>query len=801
MNSLTNLFCLCILFMVNGMHARPFLTSAHQVDDATFPHWIAPPEADELGLYLFRKTFEVKNIPDSFVIHISADPRYRLWVNGEWVTFGPAAGHFYHWNYETLDIQPFLKTGTNIIAVEVRQAAALNGPREITFWTGMILSGPDIQGARLQSDASWKVLQSPGWKPLEMTATNSVRGYIAGGTESWDAGQHPADWLQADFDDSDWPNAVVKNKGSHLGLNTWKVFNCRLLQERPIPLIETRILSLNDFRRSSQDGQPTTTPKDWPVDIPANSRVTLLLDNGVVDNGFPMLEVSGGAGAEITVKYQEALVDAAGRKGNRNQIEGKSMRGIFDQFYPDGSENHLFEPFWMRSFRYVELDIKTRDEPLLFERFDYRQVRYPFDKQGTFSSKSDLRIEPILDASWRTLELCALETYMDCPYYEQLQYIGDTRIQSLVSLYLTGDDRLMRNAIDQFHDSLQPMGLIRSAFPISGMAAQIIPPFSLVFVSMVHDHFLYKNDADLVRENLPAIRYILSWFTERIQQDGLLGPLPYWNHTDGGASGFFNGSPPGSEEGGSVQLSLMLAIALDQTAQMLESQGELHAAENYETLSRRLKQAVISLAWSDARKQFAETAEQKVFSQHTNALALLAGVVPAEERSSFAERIASDATLIQATLYFQFYVFEAYRQAGRADLIVAQLDRWMQFLEMGLTTFPEHHIESRSDVHAWAAHPLYHLPVSVAGVRPGTPGFQTVHLKPRPGTLEDLSTTVVLPQGQLTLQMQYLPEQNQWNMMLRIPEEVDALLEWNGKTIAINESQSSLLLEGLRERP
>ncbi|WP_372490084.1 hypothetical protein [Chitinophaga sedimenti] len=30
---------------------------------------------------------------------------------------------------------------------------------------------------------------------------------------------------------------------------------------------------------------------------------------------------------------------------------------------------------------------------------------------------------------WRTSRLCAYETYMDCPYYEQLQYIGDTRIR------------------------------------------------------------------------------------------------------------------------------------------------------------------------------------------------------------------------------------------------------------------------------------------------------------------------------------------------------------------------------------
>lgn len=777
------------------LRASPFLTSAHQVDDPAYPHWIAPAQTDATGLFLFRKTFELDRVPESFVIHLSADPRYRLWVNGDWVTFGPAAGHFYHWNYETLDIQSYLVKGSNVLAVEVRQAGSLNGPREVSFWTGMILAGPEVNGKTLQSDASWKVLRSEGWQPIEMTPEQSVQGYIAGATESWTASDHPQGWTDIGFDDRHWPKAVLKNKGSHVGLNTWKVFNYRYLKPRPFPLVETSIRPLMHVRRSSKSLENDPISPSWPIAVPANIKLELLLDNAVVENGFPMLEISGGSGSEITVHYQEALYDAEGRKGNRNRIDGKTMRGIFDRFHPDGSSNHVFEPFWMRTFRYVQVTIETAEEPLVFERMQYRQTRYPFQKLGGFSSTTDERIHPIQEASWRTLELCALETYMDCPYYEQLQYIGDTRIQSLVSLYLTGDDRLMRNAIHQFHDSLQPMGLIRSSFPISGTAAQIIPPFSFVFVSMIHDHFLYFNDTDLIREKLPAIAYILSWFIERVGADGLMGPLPFWNHTDGGAAGYFNGSPPGSEEGGSVQLSLMLAIALDQTAELYHSQGDLLNATRMEELSGRIKQAVIALGWDESRKLMAETPEKRVFSQHTNALAILAGVVPVEDVKALANSIATNAELIQATLYFQFYVFEAYQKAGSGDLIVSQLDRWMEFLNMGLTTFPEHHLESRSDTHAWAAHPLYHLPASVAGIRPAVPGFEKVRLQPTPGTLDQLSATVVLPHGLLQLDMTQHLEKDHWQLELSLPDGVEAELLWHDAIIPIHSQQRSILLK------
>ena len=119
---------------------------------------------------------------------------------------------------------------------------------------------------------------------------------------------------------------------------------------------------------------------------------------------------------------------------------------------------------------------------------------------------------------------------MDCPYYEQLQYVGDTRIQALVSLYNTGDDRLMRNAITQLDYSRMAEGITLSRYPTAN--AQEIPTFSLWWIGMLSDYWMYRNDAAFVKQFLPGERQVLQFFSKYQQQDGSLKNAPYWEFTD-----------------------------------------------------------------------------------------------------------------------------------------------------------------------------------------------------------------------------------------------------------------------------
>ena len=167
--------------------------------------------------------------------------------------------------------------------------------------------------------------------------------------------------------------------------------------------------------------------------VPPNTEATLLLDQGHLTNAYALLEVSGGAGSTVQLTYAEAMKDARGHKGNRNEIEGKSVSGVRDMFLPDGGADRLFQTLWFRTYRYVRVDIETAEEPLHIHDLHGVFTAYPFQMRARFSSDVSW-LADMWEMNWRVLRLCAFETFFDTPYYEQLQYAGDTRIQSFISL-------------------------------------------------------------------------------------------------------------------------------------------------------------------------------------------------------------------------------------------------------------------------------------------------------------------------------------------------------------------------------
>ncbi len=399
----------------------------------------------------------------------------------------------------------------------------------------------------------------------------------------------------------------------------------------------------------------------------------------------------------------------------------------------------------------------------------------------------------IWDASWHTARLCALETYMDCPYYEQLQYIGDTRIQALISLYVAGDDRLVRYAIHQFNAALQPMGLTKSSHPSRGI--QIIPPFSLIYIGMVHDYFMLRNDSSFVMQFLPGIRFILDWFIGKIDSTGMLGPLPYWNHIDGGTREFPAGSPPGIPGGHSAHMSLLLALAIREAAHMFQHYGYQCFAEYYTLFADRLAGATYRMCFDSSRKLLAETPEKDLFSQHTNALAILAGILPREESRTVAQEILSNEKMAQASLYFTFYIFQALKKAGFGNEVISRIRmKWQPFIDAGLTTFPEHGIESRSDCHAWAAHPLYDLLNIVCGIESASPGFLKVIISSYPGFLTHFEGKLYHPCGMIRIKFEKNKSGKNW-FLLELPQGITGLLRWNNQEFDISAGSSFFTLE------
>ena len=750
-------------------------------------NWIAHPDGPqrEFGVFHFRKAFSLPAAPQRFVIHVSGDNRYELYMNGARVLDGPARGDLFHWRFETVDSLLICATGKNVLAAVVWNFAGQSPMAQMTNETGFLLQGDGEAEQVANTDGSWKCYRDTA---LEMIPWNpkKVSGYfVVGPGERWDGSKYPWGWEAIDFDDSAWQAARELDPGSPRGArdshSRW------MLVPRPIPLMEEKPERLGRVVHSQgvevSDG---FLAGRTPVTVPAGAHATILLDQTQLTCAYPELVVSGGRGAEITLAYAESLVTPDGQKGNRNETEGKEMRGFEDVFLADGGEHRLFRPLWWRTYRYLQIDVATGSEPLILEDIRGLFTAYPFTLRARFES-DDPTVNKIWQVGWRTLRLSAHETYTDSPYYEQLQYIGDTRMTALITLYNSGDDRMVRNAIELFNESRTPDGLTQSRYP--SFLPQYISPYSLLWVGMLHDYWWYGGDPEYVRQYLDGARGVLDWFESRLAPSGLLGPLEWWNFVDW-LPEWQDGVPPLDAEGQSSILSLQFAGALREAADLEDALGSPERAQHCRELRTRIIEAVRHTCLAATRRLIADTPAKKHFSQHANILAVLEDVIPAADQPLVMKTVLSDSSLSQATFYFRFYLHRALKKAGLANEYINQLGPWREMLALGLTTWAEKPEPTRSDCHAWSAHPNFDLLSTVAGIEPAAPGFREVIIAPHLGPLKTLHATLPHPQGEITVSYQRKGEQLTADVTL--PENLSGSFIWRGKTVALHGGKQHL---------
>ena len=761
--------------------------------------WITSPDAaqrDQSVLHL-RKVVELARRPQHFLVQVSADNQFILYVNQQRVGLGPSRSDLGHWRYETYDLAPFLGSGKNVLAAAVWNFGVLTPLAQISDRTAFVLHGESEAERVADTDQTWEVEEEKGIRALPTPDEIRRHYYVAEPAERIDGTVFNWDWNTADSSSGGrWKQAQSIGHATPLGAvlqeNNWQ------LVPDPLPPMQIVLTSAGQVVRSTGIDLPSSFP-DNAFAVPAHTKATVLIDNSHLTTAYPELTVTDGRGATVRLTYAEALIDDKGEKGNRNEIAGKHIQGIFDEFLPDGAANRIFLPLGWKTWRYLQLDIETTDQALRVEKLRTWFTAYPFEGRGHFESDDD-SLKPIWEIGWRTARLDAHDTYMDTPYYERMQYIGDTRIQALLSYVVSGDDRLARQAIQAFNDSRIPEGITRSRYPSS--LRQIIPTFSLLWVGMVHDFWMYRADSDFVRAQLAGTRSVLDWFLQRQRADGLLMKIPWWPFADWGKD-FDFGIPPNDNDGGSSVITLQFVEALRYAAEMESALGDNTRAALYRRAAERAAQAVYKLCWNQQDRLLADTPAQKHYSQHANILGVWLDVIPRERQKDVLTKIlsVSDAgyaatgplpPLTQATYYFRFYLARALDHAGMGDQYLQLLEPWRKMVSLGLTTWAEQPEPTRSDSHAWSAHPNYDFLTIVAGIRPATPAFATVLLAPHLGSLKHLSAAVPSPKGMI--EVEYTVEHFWVKAVAILPPGVSGELLWDGETSILHEGKQELRL-------
>ncbi|MDE3103694.1 MAG: alpha-L-rhamnosidase N-terminal domain-containing protein [Acidobacteriota bacterium] len=747
--------------------------------------WISAPNgpARDFDVLYFRKTLTLQTVPQHLVVRVSADTRFELHVNGQRAGAGPALSDVQHWHYETLDLAPLLHTGDNWIAAEVWNFGTAAAVAQMSSQTAFLLSAENAQFAALDSGPDWQVAREQG-RSVDQDPQGNY--YAAGAEEVMDGRKTRWDWDTAKPNPEGW--AAARSLGNAAPAGAQDSPTRWILEPDTLPQMQYEPVTAGHVVRVA--GVPAGTSLDKPVVVPPHTHATLLLDRDTLTTAFPALHLQGGKDAALRLTYAEALYDEHGQKGNRNLVEGRQIHGIHDRILADG-EDRTYRSLWWRTWRYLQIDVDTANAPLTLAGLTAYYTAYPFQQVGSFAS-NDRSLARIWQVGWRTAQLCAHETYMDTPYWEQLQYVGDTRIQAMISYGVTGDDRLARQAMLAYRNSLLTEGITQSRYPSN--LTQVIPPFSLLWVGMLHDFYLYRDDPAFVASLLPSTRGTLDWFSARQRPDGLLARIEWWPFLDWSPPVYNGGVPPQEADGGSSALTLQYIEALQNAAEMEDRFGEPERAARYREHSRRAADALLRLNWDATSGLLADTPTHKTYSQQANALAVLLDVIPHDQQMAVMRRTmaAEHSALSPASYYFRYYVARALVHAGLGDKYIAELQPWRDMLALGLSTWAENPEPTRSDSHAWSAHPTLDLIGIVAGIGPGSPGFHTVRIEPHLGPLHQAAATMATPQGKV--QVEYTQSDAGWSATITLPDHVTGELVWRGNSTPLHGGTQTLTL-------
>ena len=788
---------LVLLFLIS------FTIASNAKSEKWSAQWIMHPtlQPQANAIVLFRKSFELTNKPEHFIVHVSADNHYRLFINGQYILRGPARGDISHWFYETIDLADYLQSGRNVIAAEVINWGPKRSFTIFSQMTSFILQGDSEKEEVVNTNGdAWKCIQNKAYNARIvdwMYDRNSIDFgfYVGNPTDSIRADGYPWGWEKTEFNDNNWLPAKWCDIAA--GRNTTSTGGIlyggsKLLVPRKTGILKEEKVPFNSIRRvTGMEKDENFIHNKGSLTVPANRKVSVLIDQTYETIGYPEMIVSGGKEARIQVTYAENLiVKNHAPKGDRNDIVGKRMVGIKDVFIPDGGKNRMFKPTYLRPFRYIQLDIETGNEPLIISSYYQVTSMAPIELKAKFEANDSLT-NWLMSAGWRTVSVCAQDMLISDAAYEQMQYVGDSRVHNLSLLTLSGDDRLTRNALIQFDQSRIPDGLTYACYP--NPFHLIIPSYSLIWIDQIHDYMLWNDDKEFISNFELGINNVLFWFEKRIQPNGLLGKIDWWGAL-AWPRHYKNGVPPGVKEGNNTLYSLHYAYTLRHAAEIFDFLGKPEQADIYRNRANAICNGVNKLCKKDGF--YTESPDNKQVSQITNLLAILAEASTGNDAKQLMKKLLEPKDWFgQVDLFLHLYLFEAMNKTGMQDGFMQELSEWQLMKDRHMTTFAEVPLEwgeenQRSECHPWSTAPDYFLFRTVCGVKPLSAGFRKVEIAPSFGKLTEIKAVYPLHIGTVLLNL----TRNGSGLSgdITIPESMDATFVWAGKETKLKSGKNSI---------
>ena len=738
--------------------------------------------AKEPQIFLrFRCDFEAAPDGEALDIDVSADERFILLLDGEEIGRGPNRGLPNRWHYHSWRISGLAQGSHRVEAIcwQIAEHAPL---AQLSVRGGFILKASGAYDDALTTGkAKWIVAPLSGTR---MTDKGKSGAFGVGsqcevrGASILDEEPHPGSWEEA---------AVVRGP-----VSTWAGLRIQgwLLFPTPLPDMIRERKKPGCVKEGTTSHAPFTG-----LQVPPRTRRVFFWDLDNYYCAYPELVASGGKGARIQWDWAECLTGPDGKKGDRAAWQGLDMPKPFgDTFLPDGRSGAHFTTPWWRAGRWVRLTIETADEPLTIDDIAIVETRLPAKMEASFEApqQPDAKaFQDMQEVCERSLQMCMHETFFDCPYYEQQMYPGDSRVQYLVAtLFGETGRRAVRNAIALYDADRRENGQMPMNCPTRGTQEAL--PFTCCQAMMLGDLAWNHDDEATVRARFPGLVHTLMGMEAFTSSYGLLDRTPGWNFVDW-VEGWPMGVPPdGDSDRPNAEINLEYLHAILSGLRSAEALGETHLAAHWRDRADHLRAAIRSTFWCPDKALIASDEAHTGFSQHSQALALLADVLPPEEAARcFDALIKPEVPLAPGSIYFRHYLFATFFKFHRPDLFFSSLDFWRNCLDWHCKTILEvPDTNSRSDCHGWGSHPLWHLHTGVAGVRSAAPFFRSVLVEPQPAHLREIHSRTPTPHGIVALDLSF--DGDRVNGTVALPDGMDGTFIWRGNKLALGQGATKI---------
>jgi len=783
--------------------------------------WLPSERTLPNSFVLFRKEVDLPATPTRAQGWISADSRYKLTVNGKRVQWGPAPCDPRNLDADPIDLRPFLKSGKNVIGVEV----LFYGHGEGTWPGGRpgLILNLDVETPagrqRVVTDQNWQALLDRAHRPGQYK-----RWFLRSLQEEFDARLHPYGWDMPEYrPDSRWVHArevaCAPDKGPgcrsdyHWSADSVdrtlpEVSSLRMRQISPTreTLIAAKGLSHSGRVRWARD------PADWfdvrmpnsfevaaePVAMPREGGgwelpATPGPDQGVEATfefaeqiaGFPRFRIDAPAGTIVEMMVQEGHDPRQTRWLDSHHFSWTRL------VCREGDNE--FESFDYESFRWLQLHIRNASRRVVVRKVGVRRRQYDWPNEPLIRA-SEPALQRLFDAGINTLRNSALDSVVDGGGRERQQYSGDGGHQLHAIRYAFGERRIAARFLRTFSEGLTRSGFFLDCYPAYDRLARLpqrelesaywgpLLDHGVGFVFDNWHHYLETGDREALAEPYPRLLRFVDYLWGLRDGNGL---LPVENL--GIANVWIDHHAYRNQRHRQCAFNLYAAAMYRHAMTPLaEAMGDAARAGQLRQRGEELLGVAVARFWSKTSRVFLDNlpwlAEDKTPRMSDRALAtsILFDQCPGGDTEAALRALVETPPEMGLSYPCNAgWRYWALARLGRADVVLRDFRRrWSTMRSVLENNSLQETWSVRPDSLSQWSHcplaPIFVLYQDIVGLRPLVPGFARVQVRPQLGDLGDLEVVAHTPRGPIEFRARR--EAGVHQVEVKLPQECEGEL-------------------------